>query len=160
MKRLSRNLTGSYAETWQDVLERHFKRPPWKSCTVMLTIIIVYWDIFKAALPYDLLDKIKSILPWVMHVEGVNSCPQVSGPLPPGATVAAFHYTAATTASGDARVVEAMQTQERLSQTVNLINTMKQLLVQCETVESDEQTAHREKLVKEWVMWVRSNSNS
>ncbi|KAJ1939389.1 hypothetical protein EC988_007321, partial [Linderina pennispora] len=51
------------------------------------------------------------------------------------------------------------QTQERLDQTVGLVNTMKRLLVQCEIVESDKQTDTREKLFKEWMTWVRTNAS-
>ncbi|ORX74525.1 hypothetical protein DL89DRAFT_320028 [Linderina pennispora] len=133
---------GLHQATWQDVLQRHFAPPPWRSCTVMLTIILVHWNTFKEALPYDMRDKIRSILPWVMHVEGVDTCPQTSGPLP---------YTTPTT--------EAKQMQERLDQAVGLVNTMKQLLVQCEIVESDKQTDTREKLFKEWVTWARTNAS-
>ncbi|KAJ2614844.1 hypothetical protein EV177_001855 [Coemansia sp. RSA 1804] len=125
-----------------------FDPPPWRTSTVLFTVILYHWDVLKQVLPRGIETNIRQSLPWIMYVEELQSCPQLKRPLPPNLRIAPY-----------ARTSHSSQTSEDpdlVSETKLLIQLAKRLLAQCALVENDVQERQRQKLVSSWVTWQNS----
>ncbi|KAJ2483345.1 hypothetical protein EV174_002958 [Coemansia sp. RSA 2320] len=157
IERLEKGLGGTYASDWCRGLEKAFQHPPWTSATTVLTIVLYYWDsIFSEVFPRSFGALIRSTIPWVMKIECLSACPQVTHELPPDLRVAPFAYSSETSALEPADR-ESRQEIERKVETGRLIQVAKRLLAQCALVESPAQERRREQLVDDWVTWHKAN---
>ncbi|KAJ2618923.1 hypothetical protein GGI26_006239 [Coemansia sp. RSA 1358] len=147
---LKKGFPSQKAGFWENALQTRFDMPPWTTCTVMLTIVLFYWDIFKQVFPKRMDASIRQSLPWVMHVERESTCPQTRRPLPPYLSITPFVHLP--------NVTDESKHAEHISQTSKLIQLAKRLLAQCALVESDQQEQHRQLLVSDWITWQKINS--
>ncbi|KAJ1665061.1 hypothetical protein IW140_003786 [Coemansia sp. RSA 1813] len=126
-------------------LETRFDLPPWHTCTAIFTVILYYWSVLRQVLPRGIETSIRRSLPWIMYVEGAQSCPQLKQPLPTQLRITPFtHMPHSNQKAKDAELV---------AETKLLIQLSKRLLAQCALVESDLQEQQRQKLVSSWVTW-------
>ncbi|KAJ1790804.1 hypothetical protein LPJ59_005099, partial [Coemansia sp. RSA 2399] len=126
-------------------LGTRFDTPPWHTCTVIFTAVLYYWGVLKQVLPRGMEASIRRSLPWVMYVEGTQSCPQLKQPLPPQLRITPFtHMPNSSQETKDA---------ELISETKLLVQLAKRLLAQCALAETDIQEQQRQKLVSNWVTW-------
>lgn len=145
--------------------QRHFQAAPWGSATTIFTIILLYWsDVFSKIFPKNLEVSIRCVIPWIMHVEGVQRCPLLVKPLPKRLSFTPFKHSAssetgsATTSDAVSRFgIEGKRTMERREETSKLVLLAKRLLAQCELVETDAQGQIRRKMVEGWMVWQKSN---
>ncbi|KAJ2742715.1 hypothetical protein GGI20_004279 [Coemansia sp. BCRC 34301] len=152
VERLQRGLSTSYAGNWITTLSEMFDPPPWKSATVILTVLLYYWEpIFSLVFPRSFGASIRGVIPWVMKVECLTECPQTRRDLPQSLRFAPFVYSSA--AFGSTLDKESMHDAERRTETAKLIHLAKRLLAQSALVESDAQEWRRLQLFDDWVAW-------
>ncbi|KAJ2615251.1 hypothetical protein H4S08_001325 [Coemansia sp. RSA 1365] len=137
--------------------QQMFAKPPWSSCTTLLTVILYYWDIFQHVFPKGLNESIRATMPWVMHVEHLAVCPQTQALLPPHLRIEPYQYAVESD-----NVFENARNQaaERDAETAKLIMLAKRLLAQCALVENDVQEDWREQNIQKWVVWQKIHSLS
>ncbi|KAJ2897366.1 hypothetical protein IWW38_001750 [Coemansia aciculifera] len=161
--RLQKGLPKSYAGSWEVTLGAMFEPPPWNSATVMLTIVMYYWDsIFSNVFPKNIKSKVRGMIPWVMRIEGVAECPQTRAELPPhlrfvplgNATEAGFP------SSTDGPFDMEKGAPEASSETCKLIHLAQVLLAQSALTENDSQERRRILLVDSWRAWRDQNKQT
>ncbi|KAJ2559194.1 hypothetical protein EV175_000456 [Coemansia sp. RSA 1933] len=131
-------------------LRTRFDAPPWRTCTAMLTVVLYYWSVLKQVLPRGLDTAIRRSIPWIMYIEGVQSCPQLKHPLPPELRITPFaHMPHSNQETRDAEIV---------SETKLLVQLAKRILAQCVLVENDVQERQRQKLMSNWITWQSSKA--
>ncbi|KAJ2875470.1 hypothetical protein GGH93_001550 [Coemansia aciculifera] len=152
----------TYARGWREKLEEDFAPPPWRSATVMLTIVLYYWkSVFSDIFPSNLPDLIRGALPWVMEIEGLKECPDTRRVLPPRLRFKPFNYPAS---SGIAYQVDGAlgnedpREAEQRAETRKLIYLVKKMLAQCHSIENDSERKHREMVVGDLVAWEKAHS--
>ncbi|KAJ2834551.1 hypothetical protein GGI24_000344 [Coemansia furcata] len=164
--RLKKGLPSSYASDWCVTLSKDFDPPPWDSATVMLTIVLRYWDsifskVFKRGLP----TQIREVIPWVMWVEGHSECPQTRQALPQSLSFKPFNWpskaSVASPADG-ARDKDSLQVADssikRNVETGKLIQLAKSMLAQCDPIECDKVQRTRQAIVDGWINWQKAHS--
>ncbi|KAJ2804210.1 hypothetical protein H4R20_002596 [Coemansia guatemalensis] len=155
-ERLEKELRIGYGTSNANASERQmFAKPPWKSCTTLLTVILYYWDIFQRVFPKGVNEAIRATMPWVMHVEHLTACPQTQSSLPPHLRIEPYQY-----AFESDNVFENARNQaaERNAETAKLIILAKRLLAQCALVENEAQENLREETIQKWVIWQKIHS--
>ncbi|KAJ1956183.1 hypothetical protein GGI12_005375 [Dipsacomyces acuminosporus] len=150
-------ISSTYAESWSTILQRRFELPPWRSSTVIFTIMLSYWDALKQVFPRDLAGDIRRALPWVMFIENVPKCPQTKRPLTSDLHVSPFTYSKNSGPCTDLFKNEARQAGERKARTIELIHLARRILAQCELNETDAQERRRMQVTKEWAAWSKLN---
>ncbi|KAJ1664214.1 hypothetical protein GGF38_003116 [Coemansia sp. RSA 25] len=160
-ERLEKGLTSSYAGNWITTLGEMFDPPPWRSATVMLTVLLYYWDpIFSLVFPRSFGASIRDVIPWVMRVECLAECPQTRKELPQRLRFAPFAYSSEASAANPADSAldkELMQDAESRAETVKLVYLAKRLLAQSALIESDAQERRRLQLFDDWVAWQKTH---
>ncbi|KAJ2077305.1 hypothetical protein H4R24_005216 [Coemansia sp. RSA 988] len=155
-ERLDKALRLGYGTSNSSTPERQaFAKPPWKSCTTLLTVILYYWDIFQCVFPKGVNESIRATMPWVMHVEHLTVCPQTQASLPLHLRFEPYKYAVESD-----NVFENARNQaaERNAETAKLILLAKRLLAQCALVENDVQESWREEIILKWVVWQKTHS--